>query len=185
MRVVPWGELMVFWYAWAYPFIFRAPHVQKRESITVTGPTRTGLLLECLAIFLAFAFRMPPNLPTDIWRVGASATCGALAVVLAWTSVTHLGRQFRVYAGLYHDHALVKTGPYAIVRHPIYASLLAVLLCTLFLLTPWQWIVVSLAVFICGTEIRVHSEERLLASRFGEEFERYRKAVPAYIPFVR
>ena len=36
-----------------------------------------------------------------------------------------------------------------------------------------------------GTEIRVYSEEKLLASRFGKEFEAYRKAVPAYIPFVR
>jgi protein-S-isoprenylcysteine O-methyltransferase Ste14 len=106
-------------------------------------------------------------------------------VALAWTSVTHLGKQFRVHAGLYHDHALVKTGPYAIVRHPIYASLLAALLCTLLLLTPWQWIAVSLALFIGGTEIRVRSEEQLLASRFEEEFEVYRKAVPAYIPFVR
>jgi protein-S-isoprenylcysteine O-methyltransferase Ste14 len=43
----------------------------------------------------------------------------------------------------------------------------------------------SLALFICGTEIRVHSEERLLASRFGGQFDAYRKSVPAYIPFVR
>jgi protein-S-isoprenylcysteine O-methyltransferase Ste14 len=188
MRLLSWVELIelsVCWLAWAYPFIFRAPHVQKRESITVATPTRVGLFLECTAIFLAFAFRLPPDHPPGIWRVAASMICGPIAVVLAWTSVRHLGRQFRLHAGLYHDHALVKTGPYAIVRHPIYASLLAILLCTSLLLTPWQWIAISLALFICGTEIRVHSEEKLLASRFGEEFEAYRKAVPAYIPFVQ
>ncbi len=185
MRQILWIELIVFWCAWAYPFIFRAPHVQKRESVTVAGPTRAGLLLEGIAIFMAFAFRMPAGYPPGIGRVAASIVCGALAGVLAWTSVAHLGRQFRVHAGLYHDHALVRTGPYAIVRHPIYASLLAILLCTLLLLTPWPWIAISLALFLCGTEIRVRCEDGLLASRFGEEFERYRKTVPAYIPFVR
>jgi protein-S-isoprenylcysteine O-methyltransferase Ste14 len=185
MRLLSYVELTVFWLAWAYPFIFRAPHVQKRKSITVVAPTRIGLLLECTAIFIAFIFRMPSSDAPGVWRVAASMICGALAAVLGWTSVTHLGRQFRFHAGLYHDHALVRTGPYAIVRHPIYASLLAILLCTLLVLTPWQWMPISLAVFICGTEIRVRSEERLLASRFGEQFDAYRKSVPAYIPFVR
>jgi protein-S-isoprenylcysteine O-methyltransferase Ste14 len=178
-------ELILFWFAWAYPFIFRAPHVQKRESITVVAPTRIGLLLECSAILIAFVFRMPPRHPPGVWRIAASMICGVIAAVLGWASVTHLGRQFRIHAGLYHDHALVRTGPYAIVRHPIYASLLAILLCTLLLLTAWQAIPISLAVFICGTEIRVHSEEQLLASRFGEQFEAYRQSVSAYIPFVR
>jgi len=42
-----------------------------------------------------------------------------------------------------------------------------------------------LALFISGTEIRVRCEDGLLGSRFGAEFEAYREAVPAYIPFVR
>jgi protein-S-isoprenylcysteine O-methyltransferase Ste14 len=99
--------------------------------------------------------------------------------------VRHLGRQFRVHAGLYEDHELVTTGPYAIVRHPIYSSLLAILVSTLLLTTPWQWAVISLVLFIAGTEIRVYTEERLLASRFGERFFDYRKRVWAYVPYLR
>jgi protein-S-isoprenylcysteine O-methyltransferase Ste14 len=56
---------------------------------------------------------------------------------------------------------------------------------TLFLLTPWEWCLVSLALFIAGTEIRVATEDGLLASRFGEKFAAYRRRVKAYIPFVR
>jgi protein-S-isoprenylcysteine O-methyltransferase Ste14 len=96
-----------------------------------------------------------------------------------------LGRQFRVTAGLYEDHQLVTSGPYATVRHPIYTSLLAILICTQALLTPLPWAAASLALFIAGTEIRVHAEDGLLASRFGEAFQQYRKSVSAYIPFVR
>jgi protein-S-isoprenylcysteine O-methyltransferase Ste14 len=38
--------------------------------------------------------------------------------------------------------------------------------------------------FIIGTEIRVRIEERLLASHFGEEFQAYKRSVPAYLPFL-
>jgi protein-S-isoprenylcysteine O-methyltransferase Ste14 len=176
--------LGVFWFAWVYPFIFRAPHNQKRASITRLGPTRAGLLLECLGILIAFTCRGPYGVP-PWWRLTGAIVLGPIAAVLSWAAVRHLGRQFRVNAGLYEDHQLVTTGPYSIVRHPIYSSLLAILGSTLFLLTPWQWAVLSLALFIAGTEIRVATEDGLLASRFGEQFARYKKRVKAYIPFVR
>ena len=185
MRLVPWVELMVCWFAWAYPFIFRAPHFQKRASVTASKPSIVGLFLECLAIFTAFAFRLPPETGPGTARVAASLVFAGMAAVLSWTSVQHLGRQFRVRAGLYEDHELVRAGPYALVRHPIYASLLAALLCTLLLLTPWQWGLASLALFLAGTEIRVRTEDRLLASRFHQRFVEYRKKVPAYVPFLR
>jgi protein-S-isoprenylcysteine O-methyltransferase Ste14 len=185
MRLVPWVELVVCWAAWAYPFIFRAPHHQKRASVTVSMPTWIGLFLECSGIFAAFLFRFPPDSTPGAARGAASLFCGAVAALLSWTSVRHLGRQFRLRAGLYEDHELVRTGPYAWVRHPIYASLLAMLLCTLLLLTPWQWSLAALVVFLAGTEIRVRTEDRLLASRFQDVFREYRKKVPAYVPFVR
>jgi len=180
-----WVFLMLSWLAWAYPFIFRAPHNQQRPSITVIGATRAGLALECLGIFIAFACRLSSGQTPAEWRILASIVTGPIAAVLSWSAVKHLGRQFRVHAGLYEDHQLVTTGPYAIVRHPIYTSLLAILVSTLFLLTPWQWALLSLALFAAGTEIRVHTEDALLASRFGERFTEYRKHVWAYLPYVR
>jgi protein-S-isoprenylcysteine O-methyltransferase Ste14 len=181
--VVSWTVLSACWIAWAYPFAFRAPHVQKRESITVTGPTRAGLLLEAGAVFLAF-FHTGPN-RTGPAALATALIFGVMGAVLAWTAVRHLGKQFRVHAGLYADHELVRTGPYAIVRHPIYASVLALLLTTIVLRTTGPRAVICLAVFVVGTEIRVRAEDALLASRFGEEFAKYKRGVPAYIPFVR
>lgn len=185
MQILGWTAVMVSWLAWAYPFIFRAPHNQKRQSITVIGPTRVGLFLECIAIFMAFTFHLPPDSPPGAERVIPALILGPIAALLAWTSVAHLGRQFRVHAGLYEDHELVSTGPYGIVRHPIYASLLAMLLSTALVLTPWIWAMVAVAVFVLGTEIRVRTEDRLLESRFGAEFRDYQRAVRAYVPFVR
>ena len=167
------------------PIVFRAPHAQKRQSIVARGPTLLGLLLEVSAIGIAFAFRLPPNIPRSHLRLIVAAICGPLSAILSWTAVLHLGRQFRVTAGLYHDHQLVTTGPYSIVRHPIYTSLLAVLISTQSILTPVPWAAASLILFIVGTEIRVRTEDKLLASRFGTQFQQYRKSVSAYIPVLR
>jgi len=185
LRTIELAELLVCWIAWWYPFLFRAPHFQKRPSITVPWPTRVGLLLETGAFAVAFVFHLP------IWqRIGVVRTVLGMAiaipsVVMAWGAVTHLGKQFRLHAGLYEDHELVRTGPYAIVRHPIYSSLLGMLVANCLLLTRWPWALLAFGVFIAGTEIRVRSEERLLAARFPEQFAAYRRQVPAYLPFVR
>jgi protein-S-isoprenylcysteine O-methyltransferase Ste14 len=62
--------------------------------------------------------------------------------------------------------------------------MLLVLCATGVIVTPWPLFLVSLIVFIIGTEIRVRTEEKLLASRFGEEFQEYKRTVPGYIPFL-
>ena len=71
------------------------------------------------------------------------------------------------------------------MRHPIYSSILAVLVSTLLLMTRLEWAAISLVLFIAGTEIRVSTEDRLLASRFGQRFFDYKKRVWAYVPFLR
>uniref|UniRef100_Q024Z6 Isoprenylcysteine carboxyl methyltransferase n=1 Tax=Solibacter usitatus (strain Ellin6076) TaxID=234267 RepID=Q024Z6_SOLUE len=177
--------LAASWLAWFWPFAFRAPHNQRRPSITLATPTRAGLLLECTAICIALACRQSFIDPLPWWRFAGMLVFGVIAGLLSWSSVRHLGRQFRVNAGLYDDHELVTTGAYALVRHPIYASLLAILASTLFLFTPWQWAILSIALFLAGTEIRVAAEDGLLDSRFGARFAQYKGRVKAYIPFVR
>jgi protein-S-isoprenylcysteine O-methyltransferase Ste14 len=63
--------------------------------------------------------------------------------------------------------------------------LLGLILATGILLARWEWLAAGVALCVAGNEIRVRTEDRLLESRFGDEFRNYRKLVPAYIPFVR
>jgi len=68
---------------------------------------------------------------------------------------------------------------------PIYTSMMCLLLATGFLITPLPLFIAAAMFFMIGTEIRVRVEDALLASRFGEEFQAYRRAVSAYLPFSR
>src|SRR4030081_1618877 len=93
--------------------------------------------------------------------------------------------QSRHPRGVAHADALITSGPYRLGRHPIYTSMLGILLATGSLITPWWLFLPSLILFIIGTEIRVRIEDHLLASQFGDRFAEYQKRVPAYIPFPK
>ena len=63
--------------------------------------------------------------------------------------------------------------------------MLSLLLGTGFMITPWPLLLAAIVAFIIGTEARVRIEDRLLASRFGDECRAYQRSVAAYIPLVR
>ena len=119
----------------------------------------------------------------------ARAVCAialeVLGVVTGTSAVAALGKQWRVEAALNKDHVLVKTGPYRVVRHPIYASMLCIFLAAVLMMSSWWKGVIALVLFLWGTEIRVRTEDKLLASRFGVSFESYRERVRAYVPGLR
>src|SRR5262249_16686351 len=108
----------------------------------------------------------------------------SLASLLSWSSSRALGRHLRVDAALGADHQLIRSGPYALVRNPIYTSMLLVMCAIAVVITPWQLFVAGLILFVIGTEIRVATEEKLVAQRFDKEFQGYKKSVRAYIPFI-
>jgi protein-S-isoprenylcysteine O-methyltransferase Ste14 len=174
--------LGVGWIIWGLPFF-----LLKRNSAApqkLDRRARWGLLLHGLAFVLVW-FHKTLDRPPEDWRIALSFLFFVLASLLSWTSFRALGRHFRVDAGLNADHQLVRTGAYRVLRHPIYASVLCVLLATGLLITPLPQFLLAVVLCIAGTEIRVRVEDALLAYRFGEEFRAYQRTTPAYIPFVR
>lgn len=166
---------------WFYPFV--PAHRGTTAASVVNSRSRWGLLMQ----FLAFALLWQGHFwerPLPAWRAGVSVVLFSLAATLSWTSSRALAGQLRVDAALGADHKLVRSGPYALVRNPIYTSMLLVLCGTAVVIAGWKLSVIALLLFIIGTEVRVRLEERLLASHFGEEFEAYKRIVPAYIPFL-
>jgi len=177
-------ELLAMWVLWLYPFARKRFTGPKRESQVMAHSGDWGLALETAGIFFAWLWLPNTSVPGPP-RIVASMVLGPVAAVFGWLAVRHLGKQLRILAGLYADHELIRTGPYAIVRHPVYASLFIMMLATGLLFARWPLLLLSIALYIAGTEILIQAEEGLLRARFGEEFEEYRRRVPAYLPFLR
>lgn len=177
-------ELVAMWILWLYPFLRKRFTGPKRQSEVMAHSGDWGLALESVGIFCAW-FWLPHTPVPGPGRVIASMVLAPAATLFGWLAVRHLGKQLRILAGLYADHELILTGPYAIVRHPVYTSLFALMLATGLLFSRWPVLLLSIVLYVAGTEIRIHAEEGLLRARFGEEFEQYRRRVPAFLPFLR
>jgi protein-S-isoprenylcysteine O-methyltransferase Ste14 len=172
--------LVAAWLAWMAPFflVTRGPAPQ-----TVDRRARWGIILE--AVGFGIVWLSPLWIPQPgTWRLLFGAAALALGPLLTWTSALTLGRQWRFDAGLNADHQLVQSGAYRVVRHPIYTSMLCMLIGTGLLLARMPLLAVAILFFVAGTEIRVRIEDRLLAGRFGAGFDEYRRRVHAYVPFL-
>jgi protein-S-isoprenylcysteine O-methyltransferase Ste14 len=171
------------WFIWVAPFL-RSWARRAGPATVVDRRARWGLILEGIGYGLLWQGRFWER-PLPAWRLASSIVFLALACLLSWSAAPALGRQWRIDAGLNSDHQLVTSGPYRVVRHPIYASMLCLFVWMGLMIAPPLLFAIAAVFFIAGTETRVRIEERLLASRFGETFVEYRRRVPAYIPLVR
>lgn len=178
-------ELLAMWLLWLYPFLRKRLTGPKRQANVIARKADWGLALETAGIACAWFWMPHTPVPPAAACVVASMVLAPVGTIFGWLAVRHLGKQLRIRAGLYADHELIRTGPYGIVRHPVYASLFLMMLATGLLFARWPMLLLGIVLYIAGTEIRIHAEEGLLRARFGEEFEEYRRRVPAYLPFLR
>lgn len=132
-----------------------------REILVSTGPLGRWLIA-CAAVALAFA-----GAGFAIWAIRA------------------LGKQWSIVPQVRDHHDLITTGPYAVVRHPIYTAMAGLLAATALAFTHPLGLALGLIAYALGTLLRVRAEERLLRAAFGEEYERYARAVPAVIPLPK
>jgi protein-S-isoprenylcysteine O-methyltransferase Ste14 len=170
------------WLIWFLPFPLTGWDSKTPER--KDNRARWGLALECLAYALLCLGEFWTRPPTA-WRMVGAVVFLSLASVLSWTATRALGRHLRFDAALTAGHQLVRTGPYRIVRHPIYTSMFCLLLGTGFVIASVPLVLAVTVIFICGTEIRVRIEDGLLASRFGAVFKQYQRTVSAYVPLIR
>ena len=81
------------------------------------------------------------------------------------------------------DSFLVKTGPYSVIRHPMY--LFYIIEMTGFLIIRFNAIsLASLILVVLAVIYRIESEEKILQARFSAEFEQYSKSTKKIIPFI-
>lgn len=117
-----------------------------------------------------------------IW-LGLALSAGGIAFAL-WAMRT-LGEHYDLTLEIHGGHRIVREGPYAVVRHPIYTGLaihsIGAMLATGNALFITGTLLVTFPVFV----IRARVEERLLRDALGAEYERYAREVPMLVPGLR
>jgi protein-S-isoprenylcysteine O-methyltransferase Ste14 len=109
---------------------------------------------------------------------------GGSAIALFVSAVSAMGKNWSLIARTRSDHRLVRSGPFAMVRHPIYLALMLYLFSMAAALGHWQQLLFAVPLYLAGTLVRIREEEALLGAQFGDDHARYVREVPALIPLV-
>lgn len=179
------------WLGFAVLFVRYRPRARGRSvAVGKARGKRLAFLLQGVAFALAFAIQRPNRgmlaesaSALDLVLTVLVVALMCLSIGFAAGAVRTLGRQWAVGARVIEAHKLVTTGPYAWVRHPIYAGMGGMLIASGLVLSSWWALAIAIAFYGAGTIIRVRVEEKLLLEVFGEEYRVYRARVPAVFPW--
>ncbi|HYQ09178.1 MAG TPA: isoprenylcysteine carboxylmethyltransferase family protein [Xanthobacteraceae bacterium] len=187
--IQPNQTFQVIWIAWVVSWIaasFWSGRTAKRVTTSETWIYRIIIFAGALLIapWTARALGESP-----IWQIGDYGACALVGVMLVglaltWWARMQLGRLWSSAITRKEEHRLVETGPYALVRHPIYTGIITALLATA--ATQATLLALLGAVLIAiGLWVKARTEERFLLAELGPDaYESYRSRVPMLIPFV-
>ncbi len=120
-------------------------------------------------------------LPDELWVAWAGAVLTFLGVLFAiWARFT-IGKEWSAEVQIKEGHQLIRSGPYAHIRHPIYTGLLLALCGTAVAIGEYRAIV-GVALFLFGFIRKAKKEERFLAGEFGPAFDEHRRHTGFFLP---
>lgn len=180
--ILVWLIFIAFWTASA--FVYKSSTPRKRDKRLIL------LLCACLPVaalsgfFLSVRLFKKITLPTHAGI--ASDVTGISMLVFGiffaiWARIT-IGRFWSGAIELMENQPVILSGPYSIVRHPIYAGVIALL---------WGGFLLERNVFFLLTSItgttalllKARLEETFLTKHIGKEYLAYKKTTPALFPF--
>jgi protein-S-isoprenylcysteine O-methyltransferase Ste14 len=176
------------WVAFGAIFIFRKKwsrdKTRKSDRASIVG-----IFVQTLSLFAVWL--IPRQHQTTILSLGywfqllSTILVVAIIILSLWmmsSALRVLGKQWSLQARVLENHALIREGPYRLVRHPIYTGMLGMIIAAGLAWSHWIGFLIALILFAIGTAIRVRSEEKLLREQFGAAFDDYKRSVPAVIP---
>lgn len=179
-----------FWLAVGAVWLFAQFRLKPVARVSDSSGRAAQMLSLAIAAVLLFT-EIPPiaeldarYLPASAAGVGLGVALTAAGAMFAILGRLYLGPNWSASATLKQDHELIRSGPYCLVRHPIYSGmLLAVIGTAIAFAEVRDLLAVPLAAL--GFWLKATSEERLLMSSFGDRYAAYRREVRgAIIPRV-
>jgi protein-S-isoprenylcysteine O-methyltransferase Ste14 len=185
LAVLLWAAgTVAYWEAWLYVgvlflaialvFVYllaNDPELLERRLRTREQRRRQGLIVRLAAICFALTFVLPGLDRRFGWsHVPAAVVIAADAVVLLGYGLFVLALRENSYASRVVEvetaQQVVTTGPYALVRHPMYLAVLAMTLASPVALGSW-WAVIPASAMVAILVARIKDEEQLLVKELG------------------
>jgi protein-S-isoprenylcysteine O-methyltransferase Ste14 len=184
-----WSGILIgaCWLAWLLYWLAMA--IRTKPTIERGGLLGYRLVAIVLIVALVTVGRLVGvSAQSYLWHTSLALGIVSVCIVLVgaaftvWARVT-LGRNWSAEVTFKQDHELIESGPYALVRHPIYTGLIAMALGTA--INYGRAIGFAVFVGLCGSLWwKARQEERIMASHFPGAYADYRARVHAIVPFV-
>lgn len=179
------------WLAWASVWVVSAFSTKKTARREPLGPRLVYILIGVIGGILIASRGLPWSRAMNLrfWPQSALAYWIGLAVLLAgvafaiWARV-HLGRNWSGTVTVKEDHELIRSGPYAHVRHPIYTGLITALIGTA-ICSGTLRAALGVAIITAALVIKSRTEERFMRETFPGQYQNYSDEVPALVPFAK
>ena len=173
--IVGWGVFSLYWLVAAFSM--------KRGRVQWSRELRIRAVLVVLVIVLVRlgVFR-GHGVDSDPWRAAVGLVLLALGLGFAVWARVHIARNWGTPMTQKDEPELVTSGPYGLVRHPIYSGILVAGLGTAVALS-WVW----LAAVILPGILFIYSatvEERYLTEQFPDEYPAYKRSTKMLVPYV-
>lgn len=172
---IGWAAFWIYWLVAAFSV--------KRGRLAWSCELRIRALIVVLAILLIRlgAFR-GHGLNSDPWRAGLGLILFAVGLGFAIWGRVHIGRNWGTPMSQKNEPELVTSGPYRLVRHPIYSGVLVAGVGTAVALS-WAWltaVAMAAVYFVYSATV----EERSLTEQFPDTYPVYIRSTKMFVPFI-
>jgi len=183
-----WLGFLVLWWTWA---LFNKKADRGTAWRGRSWALRLGMIVVILVVMqlvhhsgiAGWLVNRQPGLlhPTPPWQGIGVALCAAGFALAIWARA-YLGGNWGIPMSMRREHELVTSGPYTLVRHPIYSGLVLAGLGTVLALgVMWLPAIVLVGLFFV---VSAYTEERMLAEHFPEAYPPYKARTRMLIPFL-
>ena len=179
----------VVWICFFLYWQIKAANTKTTQRLEPAATRILRVLIFLIAIVLLSTTRIPlPWLYLQLWPhgylpfwLGAAITIAGLLFAV-WARL-HLGRNWSRSVTIKQGHELITTGPYAMVRHPIYTGILTGFVGMAIAIAQVRgFIVVALISLVFWLKLRM--EEKWMRSQFGETYSTYAQQTAALVPYI-
>ena len=174
-----WVAMMVYWNAAAK----NSARIQSAESAASRSRHQLLLNLALLLAFVRFPWTGARWLPASNLVAPIGLVIQVSSMLLDVWAMRCLGRNWSGAVAIKVDHQLIRTGPYRLIRHPIYTAMIGMYLGTAVVSGEVHGLLaVGVAVLAYWRKTRM--EERGLLETFGQAYADYKRESWALIPWV-